>query len=100
MKIAIFGGTGDLGRGLAINFAAAGHEIVVGSRSQERADQAAATLQEALPSGTFTPRENVAAAEEGELAIVSIPWEGIETRPSRRWPTPSPARSSCRSSTR
>ena len=27
MKIAIFGGTGDLGRGLAINFAAAGHEI-------------------------------------------------------------------------
>ena len=79
MKIAIFGGTGDLGRGLAINFAAAGHEIVVGSRSQERADQAAATLQEALPSGTFTPRENVTAAEEGELAIVSIPWEGIDS---------------------
>src|SRR5918992_4265677 len=78
MKIAIFGGTGDLGRGLAINFAAAGHEIVVGSRSQERADQAAAGLREALPDGTFTPRENVAAAEEGELAIVSIPWEGIE----------------------
>lgn len=78
MKIAIFGGTGDLGRGLAINFAAAGHEIIVGSRSQERADQAAATLAEAFPSGTFTPRENVAAAEEGELAVVSIPWEGIE----------------------
>lgn len=79
MKIAIFGGTGDLGRGLAINFAAAGHEIVVGSRSQERADQAAATLSEAFSGGTFTPRENVAAAEEAELAIVSIPWEGIES---------------------
>lgn len=78
MKIAIFGGTGDLGRGLAINFAAAGHEIIVGSRSQERADQAAATLSEAFPSGTFTPRENVAAAQEGEMAVVSIPWEGIE----------------------
>lgn len=78
MKIAIFGGTGDLGRGLAINFAAAGHEIIVGSRSQERADQAAATLAEAFPSGTFTPRENVAAAQEGDLAVVSIPWEGIE----------------------
>jgi NADPH-dependent F420 reductase len=78
MKIAIFGGTGDLGRGLAINFAAAGHEIIVGSRSQERADQAAATLREALPSGSFTPRENVDAAAEGEMAIVSIPWEGIE----------------------
>jgi NADPH-dependent F420 reductase len=78
MKIAIFGGTGDLGRGLAINFAAAGHEIIVGSRSQERADQAADGLREALPEGTFTPLENVAAAEAGELAIVSIPWEGIE----------------------
>lgn len=78
MKIAIFGGTGDLGRGLAINFAAAGHEIVVGSRSQERADQAAETLREALPSGTFTPLENVEAAQAGEMAVVSIPWEGIE----------------------
>ena len=78
MKIAIFGGTGDLGRGLAICFAAAGHDIVVGSRSQERADQAAAGLREALPAGNFIPRENVAAAAAGELAIVSIPWEGIE----------------------
>jgi hypothetical protein len=78
MKIAIFGGTGDLGRGLAICFAAAGHEIIVGSRSQERADQAAAGLREALPDGNFVPMENVAAAGAGELAIVSIPWEGIE----------------------
>ncbi len=78
MKIAIFGGTGDLGRGLAICFAAAGHEIIVGSRSQERADQAAAGLREALPTGNFVPMENVAAADAAELAIVSIPWEGIE----------------------
>lgn len=78
MKIAIFGGTGDLGRGLAICFAAAGHDIVVGSRSQERADQAADGLREALPDGNFIPMENVAAAAAGELAIVSIPWEGIE----------------------
>lgn len=79
MRIAIFGGTGDLGRGLAINFAAAGHEIIVGSRSQERAEQAAATLREALPEGSFTPLENVAAAEAGEIAVVSIPWEGVES---------------------
>ncbi len=79
MKIAIFGGTGDLGRGLAINFAAAGHELIVGSRSQERADQAAAGLREALPEGTFTPLENVEAAAAAELAVVSIPWEGIES---------------------
>lgn len=77
MKIAIFGGTGDLGRGLAINFAAAGHEIIVGSRSQERADSAAEGLREALPEGSFTPLENVEAAAAGDLAIVSIPHEGI-----------------------
>lgn len=79
MKIAIFGGTGDLGRGLAVNFAAAGHDIIVGSRSQERADQAAETLREALPEGNFIPKENVAAAQEAEIAVVSIPWEGIES---------------------
>ena len=78
MKIAIFGCTGDLGLGLAINFAAAGHEIIAGSRSQERADAACVGLAEALPEGIFTPRENVAAAEEGELAVVSIPWEGVD----------------------
>jgi hypothetical protein len=79
LKIAIFGGTGDLGRGLAVNFAAAGHEIIVGSRSQERADQAAETLRGDLPEGMFTPMENVAAAQAGEIAIVSIPWEGVES---------------------
>ena len=78
MKIAIFGGTGDLGRGLAITFAAAGHEIIVGSRSQERADQAAEGLREAYPDGNFVPMENAAAAAAGELAVLSIPYEGIE----------------------
>jgi len=79
MRIAIFGCTGDLGRGLAINFAAAGHEIIVGSRSQERADNAAADLVEVQPECAFTPKENVVAAELGEMAIVSIPWEGVES---------------------
>jgi predicted dinucleotide-binding enzyme len=78
VKIAIFGGTGDLGRGLAITFAAAGHEIIVGSRSQERADEAAAGLREAYPEGTFVPMENAAAAAAGEMAVLSIPYEGIE----------------------
>jgi 8-hydroxy-5-deazaflavin:NADPH oxidoreductase len=78
MKIAIFGGTGDLGRGLAITFAAAGHEIVVGSRSQERAEQAAAELEAALPEGNYIPMENLEAATAGEIVVVSIPWEGVE----------------------
>ena len=79
MKIAIFGCTGDLGRGLAINFAAAGHEIVVGSRSQERADQAAATLARGVcPTARSRPSRTSRPRQAGELAVVSIPWEGIE----------------------
>ena len=85
MRIAIFGGTGDLGRGLAINFAAAGHEILVGSRSQERADQAAAGLAEALPEGRFVPLENVEAARQGELAVVSISSEPRSPPPLTGW---------------
>ncbi len=79
MKIAIFGGTGDLGRGLALTFAAAGHEIVVGSRSQERADQAAAELEGHLPEGNYIPMENLEAAKAGDIVVVSIPHEGVES---------------------
>lgn len=96
MKIAIFGGTGDLGRGLAICFAAAGHDIVVGSRSQERADQAAASLREGYAEGNFIPMENAEAAQAGEMAIVSIPRGRASTRPSRRSRMHSRARSWCR----
>ena len=85
MKIAIFGGTGDLGRGLAITFAAAGHEIIVGSRSQERADQAAEGLREAYPEGNFVPMENAAAANNHKLEDLSPAeldklWEAAKSR--------------------
>ena len=93
MKIAIFGCTGDLGRGLAINFAAAGHEIVVGSRSQERADQAAATLARgAARLHLHAPGERRRRRSTASWPSCRSP--GRASRPrSRRWPTRSPARS-------
>ncbi len=48
--IAILGGTGDLGTGLAIRWAKAGHEIVIGSRTLEKAEKAVADLQAISPS--------------------------------------------------
>ncbi|HAL41796.1 MAG TPA: NADPH-dependent F420 reductase, partial [Gammaproteobacteria bacterium] len=52
--IAILGGTGDLGTGLAIRWSKAGYKIVIGSRTQEKADAAVASLAEVSPE---TPAE-------------------------------------------
>ncbi|MGV2386229.1 MAG UNVERIFIED_CONTAM: NAD(P)-binding domain-containing protein, partial [Thermobifida fusca] len=49
LSIAVLGGTGDQGRGLARRFAMAGHEVILGSRSAERAQAVAAELGEGLP---------------------------------------------------
>ena len=43
--IAILGGTGDLGTGLARRWARAGHRVIIGSRSAERAEEAAAQVE-------------------------------------------------------
>ena len=51
MKIAILGGTGEQGPGLALRWAMAGEEVIIGSRSQERAEKVAAELNAELRSG-------------------------------------------------
>ena len=43
MRIAVLGGTGALGQGLARRFAAAGHDVVIGSRDGDRAATSAAS---------------------------------------------------------
>ena len=42
MKISIVGGTGKEGRGIAVRWAKAGHTVIIGSRSKERAEERAA----------------------------------------------------------
>ena len=76
-SLAFLGGTGDQGRGLARRFALAGHPVVIGSRSAERAAAAAAELAEALPAGAdVTGSENLDAARTADIVIVAVPWEG------------------------
>ncbi len=56
--IAILGGTGDLGTGLAIRWAKVGHEIVIGSRTQQKADAAVAELKKISPQTKARAMEN------------------------------------------
>ena len=73
--LAVLGGTGPQGRGLARRFAQAGLPVVLGSRSAERAEQTAAELREAV-GGDIRGADNAGAAAQGEVVIVAVPWEG------------------------
>jgi 8-hydroxy-5-deazaflavin:NADPH oxidoreductase len=74
MCIAILGGTGDQGRGLARRFAMAGHRVIIGSRRAERATAAAGEL--AAGSLPCEGAGNAEAARQGDVVIVAVPWEG------------------------
>ena len=73
--IAVLGGTGPQGRGLARRFASAGLDVVVGSRSADRAAQTAAELA-SVTGGSVRGLDNTAAAEAGEIVLVVVPWDG------------------------
>ena len=73
--VAVLGGTGPQGRGLARRFAAAGLPVVIGSRSAERAAEAAAVLADAV-GGTVTGADNAGAAAAGDIVVVAVPWDG------------------------
>lgn len=73
--VAVLGGTGPQGRGLARRFAAAGLGVVIGSRSAERADDTARELAEAT-GGKVIGADNAGAAAAGDIVVVAVPWDG------------------------
>ena len=73
LVIAVLGGTGDQGRGLAHRFAAAGNPVIIGSRSAERAMAAAESLRAGREIRGMT---NADAAREADVVIVAVPWDG------------------------
>jgi NADPH-dependent F420 reductase len=68
--IAIIGGTGDLGSGLAARWAAAGYRIVLGSRAKEKAVAAA----QETGSANITGDDNAGAAQSGEIVVIAVPY--------------------------
>ena len=73
--VSVLGGTGPQGRGLARRWAVAGVPVVLGSRSAERAAEAAAAIAVAT-GGTVTGADNAGAAEQGDVVVVAVPWDG------------------------
>jgi hypothetical protein len=73
-SIAIVGGTGALGGGLARRWAQAGHRIYIGSRDAERAREAAAALTAAIPGATITGHGNREAAQAGDIVVLAVPF--------------------------
>ena len=77
LSVAVLGGTGDQGRGLARRLALAGHTVHLGSRSAERAEKAARELVEAEAAPIdVRGLDNAAAAAAGDVVIVAVPWDG------------------------
>ena len=77
MTIAILGGTGPQGRGLALRFAIAGVDVAIGSRDAARAAEKAAELSAGLPAGAgaISGHGNADAVRAAdEIVILSVPW--------------------------
>jgi hypothetical protein len=72
--IPIVGGTGALGAGLALRWATAGRAVVIGSRSAERAEAAAAKLREAVPGAEVEGLLNEDAARRAEIVFLTVPF--------------------------
>ncbi len=75
--IAVVGGTGPQGKGLAYRLALAGHPVVIGSRSADRAAQVAAEIAARVPEGgSVTGDTNAAAVTASEVVILAVPYDG------------------------
>jgi NADPH-dependent F420 reductase len=80
-RIALVGGTGPEGRGLAARFAIAGHHVVIGSRDATRAMASAAEQAGTLAEAGYTEvmlsgAANADAVEDCDIAIIVVPYEG------------------------
>lgn len=76
MTLAFIGGTGPEGLGLAIRLAAAGEEIVIGSRSSERAAEAAGKVKAAVPAASVSGALNAEAVRRGDIVFLTVPYGG------------------------
>ncbi len=73
MRIGLIGGTGKEGRGLAMRWARAGHDVFVGSRDAERGAASAAELSE-RSGATLAGGDNAAACAHGEVVCLCVPY--------------------------
>lgn len=81
MRIALIGGTGDIGAGLALRLALLGHEVFVGSRKEDKAvekcEEYNACVLNVKSDCKFIGMCNEDVAKEGEISILTIPWKYV-----------------------
>jgi 8-hydroxy-5-deazaflavin:NADPH oxidoreductase len=89
MNVAILGGTGKEGAGLATRWAMIGHAIIIGSRDATRAHDKAVEMRERTKKLTIVGKENAEAAALGEVVVIALPAAGLAA-------TLPPVREACR----
>ncbi len=72
--VAIIGGTGDLGFGLAMRWAKAGVQVVIGSRDPNKAEEAATRIRSAVRDATVNGAANAAAAAKAGVVVLTVPF--------------------------
>ena len=77
MNIAILGGTGKEGAGLATRWAIAGHSIIIGSRDPQRAHDKAVELRDKAHKIPIVGHSNREAAALGEVVVIALPAAGL-----------------------
>lgn len=76
MVIAILGGTGKEGAGLALRWAKAGHRVIIGSRDPARAASRAVEMNRLAGRQTVEGMSNLLAAQAGEVVVLTVPYAG------------------------
>jgi NADPH-dependent F420 reductase len=72
--IAILGGTGQEGSGLALRWAKAGHRVILGSRDAQKAAAAASAMKGALGAANVSGRSNRDAALAADIVVLTVPF--------------------------
>ena len=78
LRIALIGGTGPEGLGLAMRFARAGNMVYIGSRSEERAEEAIAKVKAKVPAGDVFGGLNREGAEKADVVFITVPSDAHE----------------------
>ena len=75
LTIAVLGGTGKQGKGLAYRWARAGYKVLIGSRSSERAVHTASEIMEKLEgSSSIVGMDNLEAAQQADIVALTVPY--------------------------
>ena len=75
LTIAVLGGTGKEGKGLAYRWAQAGYRVLIGSRTSEKAVTAASEIMELLEgSSSVVGTTNLEAAQQADIAVLTVPY--------------------------